>query len=94
MDKLFTLNMVYFSLLAMAGVVGHVVKKWYDGEIQISVYAWFIGNPKSTVAMLVAVFGSLVAAIAAGQINNINDLNQVMLAFTWGFACNSAVNKQ
>lgn len=94
MNALLTLNTFWFSLLAIAGVIGHVVKKWADDEIKTSVTDWFIGNPKSTVAMLLSVFGTLFAAIAAGQVNNINDLNQVALVFVWGFACNSAVNKQ
>lgn len=94
MTALFALNTLWFSLIAIAGVIGHVIKKWADDEIKISVLDWFLGNPKSTVVMLFSVFGSLFAAIAAGQVNNINDLNQVALVFVWGFACNSAVNKQ
>lgn len=94
MDKLFTLNALYFTILATGGVIAHVFKKWVNKEIDVSIYAWFADNPRSTAAMLLAVYGSLVTGIAAGQINDINDLNQVMLVFVWGFAGNSALNKQ
>jgi len=94
MEKFFTLNMLWFALIATAGVICHVIKKWSDGEIKESINAWFICNPRSTVAMLLTVYGSLVLAVAAGQINDVNDLNQVALVFTWAFAGNSAVNKQ
>ena len=94
MDKLLTLNALYFALIATAGIVGHVVKKWSQKQIEVSVYDWFASNPQSTVAMFTGVFGSLALFIANDQANDINNLMQVMAVFGLGYMGNSAVNKQ
>lgn len=94
MDRFLTIETVMFTVVAGSGVFFHVVKKWYDDEIKVSVADWFLNNPKSTVAMCAAVFGSLWTAIATGAINDPNDMMQIGVVFLWGFSCNSAVNKQ
>lgn len=94
MDKLVTLNALYFALIAVAGIVFHVVQKWAKREIDVSVTAWFLGNPQSTVGMLLAVFGSLTLLIANGQANNVDDTMQVIAVFGLGYAFNSTLNRQ
>lgn len=94
MDKLLSLTTLWFSIIAFAGIAGHVIKKSAKDEVHISIHDWFITNYESTVAMFCAVYGALFTAIGAGQINNVNDFNQITLVFLWGFAANSAINKQ
>ena len=94
MDKLLTLNALWFTLLALFGIVLHVVNKWSSNDIGESVYEWFLGNPRSTVAMAMAVLGGLVLLIANGQANNINDIMQVIAVVSMGYIANSAINKQ
>ena len=86
--------MLAFSVIAMFGIVAHVVHRWSDGKIETSVYDWFMCNPKSTVRMMMAVAGSLVLLVANDAANNHNDIMQVIAVFGLGYVGNSTMNKE
>lgn len=94
MDKLLTITTLWFSIIAFAGILAHVLKKSSKDEVHISIHDWFITNYESTVGMFCAVYGALFTGIGVGQLNNVNDFNQISLVFLLGYAGNSAINKQ
>lgn len=94
MDKLITVTALSFYILAMAGIVFHVVLKWSKKEIEGSPADWFRANPQATVYSMLTVYGAVVGLIAAGQVTDINNLMQVIAVFGIGYVGDSAVNKQ
>jgi hypothetical protein len=91
MDKLLTLNAVYFLLLGLFGVFMHAERAWEDGRIE-KLFDWFIINPKATVKATTTSFGLIIAAIASGNLISVTDPVQVVAAFMLTYGCDSYFN--
>lgn len=75
-----------FIALVNLGVLMHAIKKWALREIRGGVIDWFIVHPRATVAVLMAANGAALASLFSGELNDLRNGHQIVLAFLAGFA--------
>lgn len=93
MDKLFTLNALYFFGIATAGMFAHAIKKWVANEIDGQLIDWYVTNKKYTVGVVASAMGITAAAIVSGNYVSINDGGMVSSCFLAAYAIDG-FNKQ
>lgn len=92
MDKLTTVNALFFYGVAVASMVMHALKKWAAGEIQGSLIDWYIFAPRRTVGALMLAVGGTMTVILGGQVFDIHDGAHILAVFGIGYASDSAAN--
>lgn len=93
MNKIFSLIAIQFYLLALAGMLAHAIKKWFQSEIDGHVLRWYLDNPKYTTGVLFTVAGATITGVATGLYTDANDPIQIVACFTVAFGIDS-FNKQ
>jgi hypothetical protein len=97
-DLTLWMQILVLTVLGVAGLLSHFLKKWYTGEIAGSLVDYLVrDNPRRTVASIMGVAGAIGTAYLAGQFGDaasIVTLKQVILpAWGIGYAGDSLLNK-
>jgi len=94
MGTIFTLQTLIFVLIALAGSVCHVLKKWSKKEIEGTLADWWLVNKQASLASVFTVVGGVISLAAHGDLSNFNDALQVLVAWGIGYIGDSATNSQ
>lgn len=88
------LDLSAFFGLGMAGMLAHYVKKWARGEIVGNLDDYLFRDHRAATLMAVmSLFGTGASLWLSGQFANLQPGAFVLLAFSTGWACDSAINK-
>lgn len=91
--KYFTIDNGLFMTIAILGMVGHGVKKFFSGQLSGSLTDYiFRNNTKRTVFAVLTTVGAVIGIVIGEQVPTQAGAF-IMLAFTTGFTADSTVNK-
>lgn len=83
-----------FLLVGFIGIFAHYAKKRLGQEIEGSFYKYLIGDhPASTITALSTFIGTAITYVFSGTIESASWSAIIGLAFTTGYAVDSALNK-
>ena len=81
-------NSVLFCAAAVAGQLGHAVKKWTEGE------SWILSNWKRTVGAVLTNIVGMAGFVSTGALDEITKVATIIaLGLFMGFSSDSAINK-
>ena len=88
------LQALSFLSAGLVGMFAHYLKSWLKREIAGNLVDYlFRDHPRKTALAVMALAGATGTAALGGQLAGLTLEQLVMMAFTTGFACDSALNK-
>ena len=92
MKILFSQIGLILTLVSLAGMVSHAIKKWVSGEIEGNFISWYTTHPRASVGALMGCLGTVLTAVLTGTLMDLSDAS-IMAAFLAGFSADTFNNQ-